>query len=189
MNHLNFYYFIRDFFSLIGSLDIRGFNWINSFALKWVWLDCLAIFFAKYFGYILILFLILFLLKSFRIKWPALIQIFIAPVFSRFIVTEIFRWLWYRPRPFVENSINLLLNHSDVSSFPSGHSAFYFAISIVVYFYNKKIGFLFFLASFLICLSRVFCGIHWPTDILGGILIGIFSGWLIIRFFERWKNM
>ncbi len=144
-------------------------------------MDGMAIFFAKYFEYILILVLLLFLVKNLKKYWPMVVQAFSAAILSRFVITNIIRWLWQRPRPFVENHVNLLLNYNPTEpSFPSGHAAFYFAIATIVYFYNKKAGIIFFVASFLISIARVFSGIHWPSDILAGALVGIFSGWLII---------
>jgi len=165
-------------------MDLFIFQQINQFALKWLWFDTLAIFFAQYFEYILILCLLLFLLKNFKKYWPVIIQAFGAAILARLFIVNFIRWLWPRPRPFIENNVNLLLFHN-AASFPSGHAAFYFAISTVVYFYNKKAGIGFFLASFLISISRVFCGIHWPSDILAGAVIGILSGWLIILFSRK----
>jgi len=173
-------------------LDYSIFQQINRFAGRWYFLDSLGIFLAKYLGYFLIFFLLLFLIKDFKKHLPMVIKGFLAAILARLGFVELIRFLWHRPRPFIENNIHLLLEHSASSSFPSGHAAFFFALSTVVYFYNKKAGYLFFLASFLISISRVFCGIHWPSDILAGAAIGIFSGWLIIlfsqRFFSNVKN-
>ena len=166
------------------NIDLYLFNQINGLAGKSVCLDGLVIFFAKYFEYILILALFLFLVKNFRKYWPMVIRAFSAAILSRFIITNIIRWIWFRPRPFVQNHINLLFNYNPQEpSFPSGHAAFYFALATIVYSYNKKTGILFFIASFLISIARVFSGIHWPSDILAGALVGIFSGWMVIHFF------
>ena len=81
--------------------------------------------------------------------------------------------------------MNLLLSHEATSSFPSGHAAFYFALSTIIYFYNKKAGLLFLFASFLISISRVFVGIHWPFDIFAGAIVGIFSGWIILKISKK----
>jgi len=167
------------------NLDFYLFNLFNQFAGENAYLDSLAIFFAEYFGYILIFFLLLFLVRNFKKYWLMVFQAFGAAVLSRFVITEIIRWLWYRPRPFVENNIISLLPHELEASFPSGHAAFYFAIATIIYFYNKKIGLLFFLAAFLISISRVFVGVHWPADILAGAIVGIFSGWLIIKISQK----
>lgn len=166
-------------------MDLFIFQKINQLALKWLWLDTIAIFFAQYFEYILIFCLLLYLVKNFKKYWPMVIRAFLAAILARFVIVEIIRYLLPRARPFVENHVNLLIPYNQYeSSFPSGHAAFYFALSTVVYSYNKKAGLLFFLASFLIVISRIFVGIHWPSDILAGAGVGIFTGWLIILFFR-----
>ncbi len=171
------------------NVDFYLFEKINQFAGRFPFLDNIAIFFAKYFEYFLIFFLLLFLIKNFKKYWLMIIQSFVAAILSRFVITNIIRWIWERPRPFVGNNVNLLLSHDSSSSFPSGHAAFYFAIATIVYFYNKKIGVLFFVASFLISLARVFSGVHWPSDILVGALVGIFSGWLVFKITKRFNKI
>lgn len=170
-------------------IDFVIFSKINSFAGKYVCLDFFAIFCAEYLGYFLIVILFLLLLKDFKKYWPMTLKGLGAAILARFGIVELIRFLWERPRPFIENHVNLIINHINSSSFPSGHAAFFFALSTVVYFYNKKTGTLFFIASFLISISRVFCGIHWPSDIIAGALIGIFSGWLVnhllLNFFKK----
>lgn len=166
-------------------MDLIIFQQINQFVFKWLWLDTFAIFFAKYFGYILVILLVLFLIKNFKKYWQMVIQAIAAGLVAKFIIAEVIRYFLPRARPFVENSINVLINHSSAPAFPSGHSAFFFAVSTVVYFYNKKAGLLFFGASFLIGLARVFSGIHWPSDILSGAIVGIFSALFILLSFRK----
>ena len=166
------------------NLDIYLFSQINNLALKYLWLDTLGIFLAKYLPWVLIGILILFLIKDFRKYWKMVSLGVLAAGFAR-IITEIIRLVYYHPRPFIENEVNLLLNHPLTSSFPSWHTSFFFAFSTVIYFYNKKAGFFFFLASFLIGFGRVFTGIHWPSDILGGMVLGILSAWLINKLLSK----
>ena len=157
------------------------FEHINSFALKYFWLDFSGIFFAQYLAYILVAVVFLFLIYNFKRYWKMVIEAGISAVLARLIV-EVIRWLWYVPRPFVENNVNLVLPYDGLAaSFPSGHAAFFFALSCSVYFYNKKAGILFFIASFFIVLARVFVGIHWPLDILAGALVGVVSA-LFVNF-------
>lgn len=172
---------IKDFFSLLTSLDTGIFNRVNSLAGKYLWLDTIAIFFAQYLGYFLIFFLFLFLAKNFKKYRSMIVRVFGAVILARLVITETIRYFFPIFRPFLENNVNLLLNYPATASFPSGHAAFYFSLATVIYFYNKKAGFLFFFASFLISISRVFIGIHWPSDILAGLFVGIFSGWLVIK--------
>ncbi|MBZ9572575.1 phosphatase PAP2 family protein [Patescibacteria group bacterium] len=176
-------------------MDFVIFQYLNNFALKYLWLDVIAIFFAKYLGWVLIGILILFLIKNFKKYWKMVVTAFVSAVLARFIITEIIRWLWPRTRPFVGAEVNLLLPHRLTGSFPSGHAAFFFALSMAFFLCYKKVyplpkfwwgaGILFFIASFLIAISRVFSGLHWPSDILGGALVGIFSAWLIHKIFRK----
>ena len=166
-------------------MDLYIFQKINEFAFKWFWLDVLAIFFAKYFEYFLIISVLLFLVMHFKNYWKIIIQAILAAILSRFFITEIIYQFFPRSRPFVELPVNLLLNHSPTASFPSGHAAFYFAIATVIFRYNKKAGILFFAGSFLISISRIFVGLHWLSDVLGGFLIGIISGLIITFLFPK----
>lgn len=171
------------------NLDLCFFNLINGLAGKWQWLDYSAIFFAKYFEYFLWLSLVLFLAINFKKYWRMVLEAVIAAVFTRFVLAEIIRWLWFRKRPFViENFIPLINQSSLEASFPSGHATFYFALSTIVYFYNKKAGILFYAASFLIVISRIFVGIHWPSDILAGVILGVLMGWLLNWLFRKHAN-
>jgi undecaprenyl-diphosphatase len=162
------------------NYDLYFFSQINNLAGKYLWLDVSAIFLAKYLAYFLIIGLFLFLLKNPK-NWLMVGEAILAVILTFFGFLKIIHWLWQRPRPFVENNVNLLFFHANTPSFPSGHAVFFFALSTVVYFYNKKIGVIFLLSNFLICLARIFCGVHWPTDILAGAIIGIFSGWIVIK--------
>ena len=166
-------------------MDFLIFQKINNLAGRNICLDSLGIFFAEYLGYFLIGILILFLLKDYKKYWLMAVKALAAGVLSRFIFTEIIRFFWQRTRPFIENQVNLLLSHEITASFPSGHAAFYFAIATLTYFYNKKLGILFLISSFLIAISRVFVGVHWPSDVLAGAIIGIFSGWLTFLLSRR----
>jgi len=173
-------------------MDYFLFHFLNQWAGQWICLDASAVFLAKYLSYFLISFLLAWLSWDFLfrkeryLKTIKIISLSLgAALFSRLIITEIIRWFYYRPRPFVAEQVNQLLEHSATSSFPSGHAAFFFALSAVIYLHNKKTGWAFFAASFLIVLARVFVGIHYPLDILAGALIGIFFGWLICFWCRR----
>lgn len=171
------------------NLDLYLFNSINQFAGKWAWLDYFAIFCSEVLEYILLLALIIFLAINYKKHWEMVVLAIISGIVSRFVIGSTIRALWFRARPFVaQNFVPLVYQNPAEAAFPSGHSLFYFAISAIVYYYNKKAGILFYIASFLIALSRVFVGIHWPLDIFFGALIGILTGWLVLKLFKKYED-
>ncbi len=172
------------------NLDYSIFQQINGLAGHYKWLDSLAVFLAGYFQYFLSGLLIIFLAlgkdlrEKIRNRWMVGLAV-LAVIISRLGFTEIIRFLWFRARPFVDHSANLLIFKEASASFPSGHAAFFFAMSAAVYLYNKKLGWIFFTGSFFISLARIFVGVHYPSDILAGAVVGIFSGWLIVKIARR----
>lgn len=171
------------------NIDLYFFNLINQFAGKWAWLDYFSMFCADYLGYVLLLVLVVFLAINCRKYWKMVAEALVAAVFTRFVLTEFIRWLWFRPRPFVALNFAPLINQSaKEASFPSGHASFYFALSTIIYYYNKKAGILFFIASFLIVIARVFVGVHWPSDVLVGAVLGILTGWILNKLFCKHAN-
>lgn len=169
------------------NIDFSLFHWLNGFALKSVWFDAGAIFLAKYLPYILVGVLFLFVLWNFKKYFKPVAGAFVSAALAK-VVTEIIRLIWSRPRPFVVGNVNLLLSHEASGSFPSLHTAFFFALSGFLLFYNKKLGIAFLVASFLIGLSRIFCGLHWPSDVLAGIVLGLFCGWAMYRVLRKLPN-
>lgn len=167
-------------------MDFSLFTYINDLAGKWICLDSLAIFFAKYLIYYLVAGAVLFLFLIKKKEWVRyLFLIGASVVLSRLIITGLIRLIWHRSRPFIDYQVNQLLEHSASGSFPSGHIAGLFALAAVVYFFNKKIGWIFLGSGILVGLARIFVGIHYPLDILGGIVVGILSALVVGFLFKK----
>ncbi|MCJ7653663.1 MAG: phosphatase PAP2 family protein [Actinobacteria bacterium] len=83
--------------------------------------------------------------------------------------------LFFRPRPFTTHSVNLLLYHNTDSAFPSNAATLAFALSFAVLFYHRKVGLAMLALGTFLGLARVAAGVHYPMDILGGILLGLAS--------------
>ncbi len=166
-------------------MDYNLFKYINNFAGRWICLDSIAIFCAEYLIYFLVAWAILlffFIKKQERFRY--LIFIASSVILSRLVITELIRLFWHRSRPFIDYSVHQLVEHSASASFPSGHVTFLFALATAIYFINKKIGIAFFILSFLVGLGRVFVGLHYPFDILGGMIVGVFSAVLLKIFIK-----
>ncbi|MEW6709559.1 MAG: phosphatase PAP2 family protein [Candidatus Riflebacteria bacterium] len=80
----------------------------------------------------------------------------------------------------------LLLPKKSSKSFPSNHSANTAAFAAtVLFFVGLKASLPFVLLAFLIGYSRVYCGVHFPVDVVAGWLAGAMLGYLSARFFLR----
>jgi undecaprenyl-diphosphatase len=65
------------------------------------------------------------------------------------------------------------------ASFPSGHTIFMFALATGVWRINKRFGWWLYALGLLIGAARVAGGVHYPSDIVGGIVLGIATSFVI----------
>lgn len=116
----------------------------------------------------------------------------VVAVASAFIarggIVELIRRIYYHPRPWILSETHLLLAKEVQASFPSGHTTLAFALAMGVYLYDKKIGKWYFALAALIGFSRVYVGVHWPLDILGGIIVGAGTALIVDRLYRRFKH-
>lgn len=82
-----------------------------------------------------------------------------------------------RTRPFYAiNDLIALISYPKDYSFPSGHSTSWFAGGFSMFLtINKKISFIFLILATCMGFSRLYVGVHYPTDVISGIIIGIVS--------------
>ena len=98
------------------------------------------------------------------------------------LVVLISNALFFRPRPFDGlDGINLLFYQPTDSSFPSNSAAAAFAIAAAVLCVNRRIGTALFIAAAVYGFSRVYVGVHYPADILGGAAIALIVTALTLR--------
>lgn len=105
-----------------------------------------------------------------------------------------------RARPFAENatlyenvkhwmldngqSLFGLFEVPDSYSFPSGHTASSFLAASVLICYNKKAGIGAYIYAFIIAFTRLYFGVHYPTDVIFGMLYGLITGFTSFYLFE-----
>jgi len=106
----------------------------------------------------------------------------LALIITAIICNLILKPTIMRARPcWIESEIELLVKIPKDYSFPSGHSNASFAVATSIFMRNKKLGIPAIILAAAIALSRLYVFVHWPTDVLAGIAIGVCGG--IISYF------
>lgn len=94
-----------------------------------------------------------------------------------------------RSRPcWIDGTVPLLIPNPHDFSFPSGHTLASFETAVSVYLYSRRWGVPLLILASLIALSRLYLFVHFPTDVLSGMALGIFIGWYVHRTLERRGN-
>lgn len=111
--------------------------------------------------------------KTVWAKVEGLLFAFLWASIARFIVTPVIRFLLPNPRPFVSEGFTPLIPHEMSSSFPSGHAVFFFALAMTMWFYHRPLAYILGGLALLVSLARIVAGLHWPSDVLAGAVLGI----------------
>lgn len=112
----------------------------------------------------------------------------VSLVLNALLVNVILKTQIMRIRPFVlEDALILLTRLPSDSSFPSGHTSASFAVAVIVWkCLPKKAGVPAILLACLIGISRLYVGVHFPTDVLAGVVIGTVVALGTWYFFQKY---
>ncbi len=144
-------------------------------------------------------FVIILLIQKFKDRsW--LLILLVAPliIISDQLTSEIIISLTHRFRPSHEPGLENLLhyiNHyrGDLYSFPSPHACNFFSwVTYLSLTAGKKIKWLPCLlipVALLVCYSRVYLGVHYPTDVFCGAILGSFLGWVVSKIYYGFDSL
>lgn len=95
-----------------------------------------------------------------------------------------------RPRPWLDWPIDPLVVENDPNSFPSGHTCAAFAAAMVWVrtLPQKRDRIIVAVMAVLMGLSRLYVGVHYPTDVLAGAVIGSLCAWAAWKAFQLYRN-
>jgi undecaprenyl-diphosphatase len=139
----------------------------------------------------LIIAVILFFVKEKKNAVPVIILAIITVAATDLISVRIVKPLVARLRPchpdMIIEGCHYLLGKKRSFSFPSSHATNMFGLATLFsLFYPKQIVYFVTFAG-LIGFSRIYCGVHYPGDVLGGFVLGFIIAWLVynIYFYTR----
>lgn len=163
----------------MASFDQSLFYAIHSFAGRSALLDWAIVLVGDYLIYGVVLAVACLAayawIKGRRRQSTVYILSLVAGLVARFVVASGIRLIYARARPFDALGVSHILNDS-AYSFPSGHTIFMFALATVVYRHNKAFGWCLAAIALFIGLARIAGGVHYPSDIAGGVVLGVLTG-------------
>lgn len=124
-----------------------------------------------------------------------IISILISSIIAMLFARGLALTLPFRLRPLHEKGLDFVLPHGMValhssgwSSMPSDHAVLFFSLATGIFFISKKLGlFTFFYTVLFIAIPRVYLGLHYPTDIILGAIVGIIIAVLGQIYFNKNK--
>ena len=121
----------------------------------------------------------------------------VSSLIISYALKEVIQFVYFNPRPEFVLDITPIIKSKYSASFPSGHTIGMMSISWSIYlfvaqnFKEKKYKLLaisLLLLSILSAVCRICVGIHWPLDILGGIIISYIVSFIIIMIYNKFIN-
>ena len=141
------------------------------------------------------LFLLVFILINFGWKsWTWILFVALnVTITDQLSSTYIKHWI---PRlrpcqdPLMQDHVRMIVNHcSGGGSFPSSHATNHFGAAVFFFFtlqpYFKKWSYVFLFWAATISYAQVYAGLHYPTDVIGGAIIGSIIGYLMALIFNK----
>lgn len=174
------------FIEFLSSIDLWLLHFFNvdlaSPELDQFWLAVTHLERQWWFVTIVLPLLLLLLIYIYRLGMfkPLLVLGFTVAI-SDMLSYRVVKHLVDRPRPFEDSTIKWLRHVGDAHgpSFPSNHAANSFAGAVVLAWFFPKLRAPLYILALLIGFSRIALGVHYPSDVAAGALLGLFVGMLI----------
>ncbi|WP_042439463.1 phosphatase PAP2 family protein [Clostridium amazonitimonense] len=161
---------------------------INNLANHNKVLDKIMIGFSKYGPYVSMAFLlaifVIGIYKKKRFPVQCATETLIITVLSM-ILSFILGKVFYVDRPFVNNKVNLLIDHKSNASFPSNHAMGTMSIAVGLFSYDNLIGIFLTALSIMVGIARIYVGNHYPLDVIGGYILVFIINFVYRRYLRK----
>ena len=162
------------------------FHWINHWAGSSALLDKGMIFITTSAPYIAIILMLSLwfsngqketaIRKQYTVLYTAL------SVCAALLVNVLIHALYYHPRPFVTYDVHKLVPHAADSSFVSDHAVLVFSIAFTMILRGEAWKNIALLWAILVGISRIYVGVHYPADIIGGAVLSFVTSVLVVKY-------
>ncbi len=171
---------------MLEQLNIQMFIAINQFAGSSAALDGLMIGAAKYMPLVFVLSLLfLWIYKGKQGREATLYSSYSAAV--GIALDLLIGLAYFHPRPFMMHLGHALMRHAAENSFPSDHTTGMLSIAIVLVYFKetRKLGAALAVLGLFGGIARVYCGIHFPFDIVGSIAVAAIASLSVLAYRDR----
>jgi len=119
----------------------------------------------------------------------AVVVIAVAVGISDYTASSLIKPFVARIRPCnMLEGVNLLVSCTKAYSFPSSHASNIFALSTVLVYRYRRLLIPMAFITVLVCLSRVYLGLHYPSDVIAGGVCGVLYGSIVIFTYNQVKR-
>lgn len=163
----------------MNTIDSQVFRIINNSAGNYPFLDSFGAFVATYFPVLLALFLIIkWFQKRAEPSYRVVLLLSIVVFGISELAAKLVGQLYFHVQPFAAlPEVHQLIEKEVGNSFPSDHTVLIFSFMIVLFLHTKtRSRYIYLLVAVLAGLSRIFVGVHYPSDVLAGAAIAIAVG-------------
>lgn len=114
----------------------------------------------------------------------AALLLVITIIVSDQLNSSVIKYWLERPRPcHALQNVHLLVSCGSGFSFPSSHAVNNFAAALILAFFFPRATWWFFGFASIVAFSRVYVGVHYPSDVIGGAIIGLFCAGSVLLVF------
>ena len=169
----------------IQNIDLEILNYIQEVVSNTV-LDKLMIFMTAWGSkgviWIVISLLLAINKKTRRVGIMAMTALILTGILGEAVIKPLVK----RARPFMDHpSVKLIIKAPSSYSFPSSNTALSFTVAAILLKEFKKYGMVFLVVATLIAFSRVYLFVHYPSDVVVGIMMGLTCAWITNKVFNR----